>query len=186
MKKTATLNWEVFSVRRITDLRVVSLLASSLGFLRVGKDWGKGRSSPFPPFSPPPAELPPPSPPSQQHPLAGESLVNQSQSINISVSYKDAPDSILFPRRKDYPGYLVWTDARENNWRYLDRGAFLVSQGYTKGTESGYVKRIDCCCSSQSCAKGIVLSAYNHSQNAPVELWTRYQTNFFREWFLKA
>ena len=124
MKKTTTLNWEVFSVRRITNLRAFSLPTSSIGSLRVGKDWGKGRSSPSPLFSPAPCRAPARPHPSEQHPLAGESLVNQSQSINISVTYKDAPDSILFPGRKDYPGYLVWTDARENDWRYLDRGGF--------------------------------------------------------------
>ena len=111
-KKTATLNWEVFSVRRITNLRAVSLLASSMGSLRVGKDWRKGRSSPSPLFSPAPCRAPARPHPSEQHPLAGESLVNQSQSINISVTYKDAPDSILLPRRKDYPGYLGLTRER--------------------------------------------------------------------------
>ena len=140
MKKTATLNWNVFSVRRITNLCAVSLLASSLGSLRVRKDWWKRRSSPFPVFSPSPSE--------SFLSRAKVCLVNQSISINHSTS--------LFHTRM----------------------GGLVSQ-------SGYVKSIDCCRLSQSCAKGIVLCAYTHSQNAPVELWTRYRTNFFREWFLQ-
>ena len=73
-----------------------------LGVFAGGEGWGEGKKHSLPCFFPLPH---------REFPLSGESVVNQSinfnQSFNLSVSYKDAPDSILFLYRVDYPGYLV-------------------------------------------------------------------------------